>query len=58
MLITAKSIIKILPVSDKARDDLAARYEKLNADEKKLLDDSAKAVKEVMAVLDNMKVLA
>ena len=31
---------------------------KLNAEEKKLLDDSAKAVKEVMAVLDNMKVVA
>ena len=29
---------------------------KLNADEKKLLNDSAKAVKEVMDVLDNMKV--
>jgi malate dehydrogenase len=27
---------------------------KLNAEEKKLLDDSAKAVKEVMNVLDNM----
>ncbi|HEY6163263.1 MAG TPA: malate dehydrogenase [Bacteroidia bacterium] len=31
---------------------------KLNADEKKLLDASAKAVKEVMDVLDNMKVVA
>jgi malate dehydrogenase len=31
---------------------------KLNAEEKKLLADSAKAVKEVMSVLDNMKVLA
>ena len=30
----------------------------LNADEKKLLEDSAKAVKEVMAVLDNMKATA
>jgi malate dehydrogenase len=31
---------------------------KLNADEKKLLDSSAKAVKEVMGVLDGMKVVA
>ncbi len=31
---------------------------KLNADEKKLLDDSAKAVKEVMNVLDGMKINA
>lgn len=31
---------------------------KLNAEEKKLLDDSAKAVKEVMNVLDGMKVTA
>ena len=31
---------------------------KLNAEEKKLLEDSAKAVKEVMGVLDNMKVVA
>ncbi len=31
---------------------------KLNADEKKLLADSAKAVKEVMSVLDGMKVVA
>ncbi|TAL57137.1 MAG: malate dehydrogenase [Bacteroidetes bacterium] len=31
---------------------------KLNAEEKKMLSDSAKAVKEVMSVLDNMKVLA
>lgn len=31
---------------------------KLNAEEKKLLSDSAKAVKEVMGVLDNMKVVA
>jgi malate dehydrogenase len=30
----------------------------LNADEKKLLDDSAKAVKEVMNVLDGMKITA
>ena len=31
---------------------------KLNAEEKKMLADSAKAVKEVMSVLDNMKVVA
>jgi len=31
---------------------------KLNADEKKLLDDSAKSVKEVMNVLDNMNTVA
>ena len=31
---------------------------KLNTEEKKLLNDSAKAVKEVMSVLDNMKVVA
>ena len=31
---------------------------KLNAEEKKMLEDSAKAVKEVMSVLDNMKVVA
>lgn len=31
---------------------------KLNAEEKKLLDDSAKAVKEVMNVLDGMKITA
>lgn len=31
---------------------------KLNTEEKKLLDDSAKAVKSVMDVLDNMKVIA
>ncbi|MEK6616390.1 MAG: malate dehydrogenase, partial [Bacteroidota bacterium] len=31
---------------------------KLNAEEKKLLNDSAKAVKEVMGVLDTMKVTA
>ena len=31
---------------------------KLNAEEKKLLDDSAKSVKEVMAVLDGMKINA
>lgn len=31
---------------------------KLNAEEKKLLEDSAKSVKEVMTVLDNMKTVA
>jgi malate dehydrogenase len=31
---------------------------KLNTEEKKLLADSAKAVKEVMGVLDTMKVVA
>jgi malate dehydrogenase len=31
---------------------------KLNAEEKKLLEDSAKAVKEVMSVLDGMKITA
>ena len=31
---------------------------KLNAEEKQLLEDSAKSVKEVMAVLDGMKLIA